>query len=645
MFAPRQSAAAPLRIPHDAPAIVYAGPWKVVPAQDNIHGHMGYGGPASELSLTFHGTGMTLEFWTHSWSGQVVIAIDGQEQTHELYSSSGAFKRIRVGNLPDGHHILRLRGSAQRHPQSQGLEVIFVAATVSRGSAAEADTVVEVLGHHMLVHDSQVDQFISTELAANGIFEPFETAWVSTEIRPGDTVLDLGANIGYYTLLFARLVGPSGKVYAFEPDPANCALLEKNIQRNGYTNVVLVPQAVAAASGVLRLYRAATNQGDHRAYDSGDGRSAIEVPAIALDDFFAGNARPIDFIKMDIQGSEFAALSGMQALLRRQPHLKMVTEFWPFGLSRAGVVPTAYLDLLEAQGLELFEMDESRQAVQRLDRAALAATLSVEKQNFTNLLGVKSAWNRGPLTPSPRFPPLPALFPGDLRSFEKKISSQNGEDGIIEEIFRRIGTTTKFFVEFGVETGIECNCACLVRRHHWRGLFIEADAAHFAGLAENYQDCPAVALRHEKVSAANIQQILQEANVPLDLDLLSIDIDGNDYWVWSAIRDYRPRLVVIEYNASFPPPQKWVMKENPDHCWAGTADFSASLASLAALGKVKGYTLVACDSRGVNAFFVRSDLHAEARFPDPAIFYLYSPPAYGAGGQGHSPARGEGLEI
>jgi len=144
---------------------------------------------------------------------------------------------------------------------------------------------------------------------------------------------------------------------------------------------------------------------------------------------------------------------------------------------------------------------------------------------------------------------------GDLRAFEKRVSSQNGEDGILEEILHRVGAGNSFFVEFGVETGVECNCAWLAREKGWHGLFLEAEETLFRSLVGRYQDRPGVRCLQAKVTSANIEALLEASSVPPEFAVLSIDIDGNDYWVWAAIKRWRPRIVVIEYNASHPPPK------------------------------------------------------------------------------------------
>ncbi len=237
--------------------------------------------------------------------------------------------------------------------------------------------------------------------------------------------------------------------------------------------------------------------------------------------------------------------------------------------------------------------------------------------------------------------------PEDLRIFEKKIYSQNGEDGIIQEIFHRIGYSNRFFVEFGVQDGLECNCRRLATEEGWHGLFMEMDGKDFGRLSSNYSNFSTICCAQQIVTSSNIEELLENNDVPKELDLLSIDIDGNDYWVWAAIQCWHPRVVVIEYNAHFRPPVRWVMKENDSFQWRGTTYFGASLMSLYSLGMEKGYRLVTTDSRGVNAFFVRKDLTTSDKFILRTVSYHYSPPLYGPHGLGH-PADlscGEYLKI
>jgi hypothetical protein len=203
--------------------------------------------------------------------------------------------------------------------------------------------------------------------------------------------------------------------------------------------------------------------------------------------------------------------------------------------------------------------------------------------------------------------------PKKLNRYEFKVFSQAGEDGIISEIFNRIGTTNKFFVEFGVGNGLENNSAYLLVKG-WQGYWIEGSERFCKSIRQSFEDLLAnqqLTLKNTFITAANIEDLFREGNVPTELDLLSIDIDGNDYWVWQAITNYRPRVVILEYNAIYPPESSWVMQYNPSHQWKYNSHMGSSLKALEKLGDQKGYKLVACSFSGVNAFFVREDLLAD----------------------------------
>lgn len=209
-----------------------------------------------------------------------------------------------------------------------------------------------VVGDHEMV----LDERDSLKLSVNGVYEEFETGFLKRQVKSGDVVVDLGANIGYYTLLFAKWVGAKGKVYAFEPEPENFEILKKNVELNGYKNVVLENKAVGERSGKAKLYLSEENSGDHRTF--GDGaRRVVEVDQVALDDYFGRHKGKIDLIKMDIQGAEYGAVKGMGGLLRRNKGMKIVSEFWPEGLVGFGVGLGEYLELLEGCGFKLWELD------------------------------------------------------------------------------------------------------------------------------------------------------------------------------------------------------------------------------------------------------------------------------------------------
>ena len=219
-----------------------------------------------------------------------------------------------------------------------------------------------------------------------------------------------------------------------------------------------------------------------------------------------------------------------------------------------------------------------------------------------------------------------ARFQRRMPFIERREYSQNGEDGIIEAIVAAIGTTNRSYVEFGVEDGIESNTRSLMKHKGWTGLLM--DGSH-----EN----PAINLHREFITAENIEALFAKHDIPREFDLLSIDIDGNDYWVWKAIERYRPRVVIVEYNACIPYAPAVTVPYDPEFSWDKTEYYGASLSALVALGRTKGYTLVCTDHCGVNAFFVRDDLIA-GHFAPGSPASLYHPAAFkGKTGRSHPP--------
>jgi FkbM family methyltransferase len=243
-----------------------------------------------------------------------------------------------------------------------------------------------VYGRRM--HVNPDDHVISPTLSDCGCFEEFETELMRQWVQPGNVVLDVGANIGYYTLQFAELAGPTGHVFAFEPDPRNFTLLKRNVLQNQYANVTLVPKAVSSASGALRLFRNSENDGDHRTYESEPGRECVAIDAVALDDFFADYAGPIDLLKFDIQGFEAIAFAGMKKLLAKHRRLRIVTEFWPRGIHLSGRDPEAFLRSLLDLGFDVQVIDSEAERLVPLDIRATLDRLPVEQDTdifFTNL--------------------------------------------------------------------------------------------------------------------------------------------------------------------------------------------------------------------------------------------------------------------
>ena len=228
-----------------------------------------------------------------------------------------------------------------------------------------------------------------------------------------------------------------------------------------------------------------------------------------------------------------------------------------------------------------------------------------------------------------------------LESYGYKVYSQNDEDGIIHEIFRRIGCKDKTFVEFGVQNGLESNCHLLLH-YGWRGLFIEGSKSYCDEIAMRFK--PVITSGQLKVLNAfitreNINDLLREQAFSGEIDLLSIDVDGNDYYIWEAISAARPRVLIIEYNGKFPPDLDWKQAYNAEHIWDGSDWHGASLKAYELLGREKGYRLVGTNLRGVNAFFVREDLCGDKFYPDATAEALYNPLRHNLSFTASHPAR------
>lgn len=178
--------------------------------------------------------------------------------------------------------------------------------------------------------------------------------------------------------------------------------------------------------------------------------------------------------------------------------------------------------------------------------------------------------------------------------------SQGGEDGVLLRLFERIGARHRSFVEFGAWDGRHLSNTANLRLHHgWGGLLMEGSDRADGEL-----------VRREHVDAENIEALLGSYEVPEDFDLLSIDIDGNDYWVWNAIQSFTPRVVIVEYNVFFLSGTAKTIAYDPKHAWDKEhygSYHGASLAAFQKLGRAKGYLLAYTEPYCPNAIFVHED--------------------------------------
>lgn len=187
--------------------------------------------------------------------------------------------------------------------------------------------------------------------------------------------------------------------------------------------------------------------------------------------------------------------------------------------------------------------------------------------------------------------------------FEKCVYSQNGEDGIIEHIFNIIGTTNKIAVEIGVSVpnGGKQNNTRLLSENGWTTYWF--DCLDVSNLPSN------CVFTKKKLTADNIVDTFSELNIPKNIDLLSIDIDSNDYHLRKALSEYKPKVCIMEYNGVLDGSTEYIMPRNDNYCWQGQRNYGASLKSYTKQANEFGYDLVYCESKGVNAFFVRKDVN------------------------------------
>ena len=223
-----------------------------------------------------------------------------------------------------------------------------------------------------------------------GVYEKAETRFFQSACRDGMTFLDVGANLGYYTALAARAVGPNGRVLAVEPDPDSFGYLEQTIAANAVGNVEAFPVAASDAPAILPLYISTDNRGDNRLYASDEERPQVEVEARPLDALLRENKiETVDLIKIDVQGYEPKVIAGLRETIIASPNLTLLTEFWPQGMTEAGGDANEFLQTLRELGLTLHELKPDGSLAELNNDTDLIARH--QGRRYTNLVGRKTA--------------------------------------------------------------------------------------------------------------------------------------------------------------------------------------------------------------------------------------------------------------
>jgi FkbM family methyltransferase len=218
---------------------------------------------------------------------------------------------------------------------------------------------------------SKPDIWISDVMRAGGILDRHVLGFMQCALHAGDLFVDVGANLGLFSVIGSDIVGPSGSVLAFEPDPDNTALLRKNLLLNTCKNVRVYEMALGASRRRGILSRSADNQGDHQISIVNDRSDVVRVRLDTMDHVVSGIR--VNFVKMDTQGSEVAILKGMANILTQKP--TMVFEFWPHGLERCGATTAELVDILARLDMRMWLLrPDGRQEVSPGQLKELAAT-------------------------------------------------------------------------------------------------------------------------------------------------------------------------------------------------------------------------------------------------------------------------------
>jgi FkbM family methyltransferase len=230
--------------------------------------------------------------------------------------------------------------------------------------AAPREMVLDVQGNKMYIDGR--DMGVASFLISKGVHEKYETKLFKDLIKPGMTVVDIGANIGYYTLIAAKLVGSKGKVYAFEPEPNNYRLLIKNIEENCYNNVIPIQKAVSNKPGKTKLFTSKTVFSSLSFSENNvpEKKEFVMVETITLDEFLENSN--IDFIKMDTEGAEGLIVEGAEKVLKNND-LKIAMEFWPYGLKNLGTDPLKLLHKFQDYGFKIKLIDETNQCLKSIE--------------------------------------------------------------------------------------------------------------------------------------------------------------------------------------------------------------------------------------------------------------------------------------
>lgn len=256
------------------------------------------------------------------------------------------------------------------------------------------NTFIYDFGTFRMVLDKR-DPDVSRQIHEHGWYvdERFDIKVFRKHLRSRMTVLDLGANVGFYTFLARSIIGERGRVFAFEPYPRNSELIRASIRRNKYNNITLVEAAVSDKNGRASLYLSPDASSENSLLDL-NFQKVMTVDVITVDEYFekeVGDTK-VDFIKMDIEGSEYRAFMGMSKLLSCNESITLMLEFWPNGFRRDNQDPYEFLETIVKSGFDIRFIDNVKQKIIKVGVEQMKRIENERLKDLTTLNEVMKNW-------------------------------------------------------------------------------------------------------------------------------------------------------------------------------------------------------------------------------------------------------------
>ena len=254
-------------------------------------------------------------------------------------------------------------------------------------SFVDNDTALRKIDEHSIYFDANDHILVDVFSQNNPPYEGTTLSVINKLLKNSMNVINIGANVGYLTLLLAKLVGPTGKVFAFEPYEKNVKFLQKNIEKNGYKNVEISPIAVSNKNGKAQLWLKPSAAWHFISDKKIPGLKKIDIESITIDSFLANRKTPIDLVVIDAEGSEQYIMEGMKQTIKENPDLEIIAEYNPYTLEAAGTNGEAFLGLVNELGFSIYLIDENKNKVRPVTKEEILYDFRSPK--FTNIFLTK----------------------------------------------------------------------------------------------------------------------------------------------------------------------------------------------------------------------------------------------------------------